>query len=127
QESASVKFRNGDNIRGDIAGVNAFSLNTIFGPVSIPMQTVREMRVHRGGGGGLVEWEVLPFPKNSDWPGPRGEPARIEADELVLRGYPVRTRQSYSTVLSFECEVTLEQLAASDGWVVIYFMPEDAD
>jgi hypothetical protein len=127
QEAATVTFRNGDKIRGNIAGVTALDIKTLFGPISVLMGVVREIRVHPGGSGKLVDWDSLPFPKGSDWPGARGGPARVEADEIVLQGQPVCTKQSFAAPLSFECDAALDQLVSEDGCLWIDLVPEGPD
>ena len=126
-ESDSVKFSNGDTIRGSVTGVKEISLKTLFGPVSVPLNVIRELRVHPDGTGRVVDWEVLPFPRDSNWPATRGEPAKVDADEIVLKGQPVRTQQSFSAPMSFGCEVTLEQLTSDDGCLWIEFVADGAD
>jgi hypothetical protein len=127
EESASVTFRNGDKIRANIAGVTALDIKTLFGPVSIPVGAVREIHVHPGGTGKLVDWDILPFPKGSDWPGARGGPATVNADEMVLQGQPVCTKQSFSAPLSFECDATLDKLVSDDGCLWIDLVPDGPD
>lgn len=127
QEPASLKLRNGDALRGNIDGLKDFSLKTVVGEVSVPLKAVREMRVHPGVSGSAVEWDVLPFPKGSDWPSWRGTPATVDAGEIVLRGQPVCTVQSYSAPLSFECNATLDQLVSDDGCIWVDLIPDGPD
>jgi hypothetical protein len=126
-KSANVTFRNGDKIRGIAAGVTQLTLNTLVGAISVPMAVVREIRVHPAGNGKPLEWAVLPFPKNCDWPGAHGNPARVEVDEIVLQGQPVCTEQIYSAPMSFECVATLDELVANDGCLWIDFIPDGTD
>jgi hypothetical protein len=76
-----------------------------------------------------VVWDVLPFPKDSDWPGPKGAAASLEKSDLVLQGRPVRTVKTYSVPLTVECEVFLEVHSATDGGLHVRFVPpgEPAD
>ncbi len=74
-------------------------------------------------------WDRLPFPKDSDWPGPKGTPATLTSNALVLQGQDVRTKSVYSAPLTVECNVELEVRATSDGSFAIKFIPsgEPAD
>ena len=123
--SAMVALGNGDKVQGGIETVS-LKLRTLVGVVTIPLDKTTEIEV-RQCGGSLVEWEALPFPTTSDWPGPRGEPATIDSGEVVLRGRPVRTKQTYSGPLNFECELTLERLRGNDGAVWVSFVPEGSN
>ena len=73
----------------------------------------------------LVEWEASPFPKNSDWPGPRGQQARIASDEITLQGRPACTTKSFTAPLTVECEFALEQVKGHDGGFTLVFVQED--
>ena len=125
-ESASIALQNGDKVQGSL-GADSLTLRTLLGRVTVPLEKTAEIEV-RLSGGSLVEWDVLPFPRNSDWPGPQGEPATLAPNEAVLRGQPVRTKQTYPATLSFECEVTLEKLAINNnGCLWIALEPEGSD
>jgi hypothetical protein len=76
-----------------------------------------------GTGPRQLAWDTLPFPKNSDWPGPKGSPASLEGNELILQGRPVRTQQTYSAPLVVDCEFELEARVAPDGFFGIGFVP----
>jgi hypothetical protein len=69
-------------------------------------------------------WEVLPFPRNSDWPGRRGEPSVVGAGELVLQGQPIRFHRVLTAPATIEWDVQLEQRAADDGSFDLHFIPE---
>ena len=124
-ESVIVLFANGDKLQGSFGAIS-LKLQTIFGPITIPLEKTTEIEV-RTGGVKLVEWDVLPFPRNSDWPGPRGEPAIVDAGEIIIRGQPVRTKQTYSAPLTFECEFTVDQPLTHLENAIITFIPEGAD
>ena len=62
---------------------------------------------------------ALPFPTNCDWPGDRGLPSGFDDTGIQLRGYPVRTVQSYKLPLDLECEFTILEPMRYDGYFVI--------
>jgi len=124
-ESAIVSLQNGDKVQG-IPGSISLSLKTLLGEVTVPLEHTTEIVIQHSGRR-LVEWNLLPFPRNSDWPGPQGEPATVVPNEVVLRGQPVRTKQTYPATLSFECDVTLEKLAINNGCLWIALVPEGSD
>jgi hypothetical protein len=78
------------------------------------------------GIGKQIAWDALPFPKNSDWPGPKGKRAQLDHGELILRGQPVRTRQVFTAPTSLQYEQVLNAPLANDGCLSVTFMPEDA-
>src|SRR6266403_5105886 len=41
-----------------------------------------------------ITWQFLPFPQNSDWPGPQGTQAVTNGTQVTLQGWPVVTAQS---------------------------------
>jgi hypothetical protein len=69
-----------------------------------------------------IVWDPLPFPKDSDWAGPKGATAMLAGKELVLQGQDVRTRSLYQAPLTIECDVELEARTASDGAFAIKFV-----
>jgi len=76
-----------------------------------------------------IAWDRLPFPKDSDWPGPKGAPATIGQGELVLQAQDVRTHRSYSAPLTVECEAHPDNTNAPNTWLQLKFVPvgEPAD
>ena len=72
-----------------------------------------------------LAWDALPFPRDSDWGGPKGLPAQIENGDLVLQGREARTRSSYSVPLTIECEFLLEERVGTDGGLAIRLIPPD--
>jgi hypothetical protein len=124
-ESLTVTLQNGDRIQAGI-GVTTVALKTAFGAVTVPLEKTTEIQV-RHGKASLVEWDILPFPMDSDWPGPRGEPATVDTGEIVIRGQPVCTKQAYSAPLTFECEFTVDQPLTHLEYAAITFTPEGAD
>ena len=124
-KSATVSLGNGDKVQGGIEMVS-LRLRTLVGVVTIPLDKTTEIEV-RQGGGNLVEWDILPFPRDSDWPGPRGKPATVDDGEIVIQGQPVCAKQTYSAPLSFECEFTVDQPLTHGEFAAITFIPEGTD
>ena len=77
-------------------------------------------------GPGPLAWDVLPYPRDSDWPAWSGVPGSLEGETLVLQGHPVRTHETYSVPLTIECEVELEARVATDGFFGMGFVPASA-
>ena len=121
-ESATVSLQNGDKVQGSISALS-LTLGTLFGQVTVPLEKTTEIEI-RMGDSRLVEWDILPFPKDSDWPGPRGEPAIIKNNDILLQGRPVRSQTTYSLPLSIECEVELADCVANDGGLWLYVLNE---
>jgi len=105
--SAVVSLQNGDKTQGAVS-VATLKLRTLFGSVTIPLDETREIEV-RTAKLQALEWDILPFPQDTDWPGSRGEPAVIDEGAITLRGRPVRTKQTYSAPLTVECEFTVDR------------------
>jgi len=124
-ESVIVSLANGDKLQGSL-GTVSLKLQTLLGVVTVPLEHVTAIDVQLKGGK-LVEWDVLPFPRDCDWPGSRGEPATVTADEIVIRGQPVCSKQTYSAPLTFECELTVDQPLTHLENAVITLFPEGAD
>ena len=74
------------------------------------------------------DWDALPFPKDSNWYGSRGQAASIDPKIVILRGRPIRTRQSFYAPMVFECDMELKKVGEyySDGALWIWLIPEDA-
>jgi hypothetical protein len=123
---ASVRMRNDDKIRGSITGMKELSLKTVVGTLTIPIEMVQEMKVHLAGGQEM-DWEVLPFPKDSNWMGGRGQAATVDGGEVVLQGQPVWTKQTYAVPQSFRCDVALDQTVSNDGCLWVVLIPDGAD
>jgi hypothetical protein len=70
-----------------------------------------------------ITWDVLPFPRDSDWPAWNGVAANLKDGELVLQGHPVRTRKAYSLPITIECKVVLEARVATDGYFGVGIVP----
>jgi hypothetical protein len=73
-----------------------------------------------------ITWDVLPFPKDSNWPGPKGKRAELERGDIVLRGQPVRTRQVFTVPTICQYEQVLTGQKASDGCLWFSIVPEEA-
>jgi hypothetical protein len=70
-----------------------------------------------------LAWDPLSFPNDSDWPGPKGGPAKLAGNALVLQGQDVRTKGLYGAPLTVEYDVELEARATSDGSFEVKFIP----
>jgi hypothetical protein len=62
---------------------------------------------------------VLPFPRNSDWPGPKGQSATVAQGKIALQGQPIRSEKVYSLPVTIELEVMVEERVSSDGFFSI--------
>jgi len=121
-ESVVITLANGDNLHGNL-GTVSLEMQTLVGVVPVPLEHVTAIEV-RPSGDRLVEWEILPFPEDSNWPGSRGEPAIIQGNDILLQGRPVRTQTSYTLPMTIECEVELEERTATDGAAWLYVVDE---
>jgi len=70
-----------------------------------------------------VTWDAVPFPTDSDWPGPFGQAASISPNEVILDGQPARTEQTFSGPFLFSCDVTLEARNTTDGAFWLFLIP----
>jgi hypothetical protein len=68
-------------------------------------------------------WQALPFPSDSSWPGPFGQPAVITNNEIILDGQPVRSVQTFSGPLTINFDVSLDARTTTDGALEMYFIP----
>jgi hypothetical protein len=121
-ETATVSLQNGDKLQGSV-DLPKVELTTLFGKISVGMETVAELQVQRHGAGRNITWVVLPWPRNCDWPGSRGEPAKVVEDGIILHGQPVRTREHFTLPVTVECEVKLEEDPANDGFFLVRVFP----
>jgi len=83
------------------------------------LKTSEPINQQMGGG-----WQVLPFYTDSDWPASRGEPSIVGRNDILLRGRAVRSLRSYKLPATIECDVELEERAASDGSFDLFLVPE---
>lgn len=72
---------------------------------------------------GAVTWDAEPFPTDSDWGGPQGQPATISANEVILDGQPVRTEQTFSGPFLFSCDIVLDAKNTPDGALWLFLIP----
>jgi hypothetical protein len=68
-----------------------------------------------------VTWQAQPFPTDSDWPGPTGDPAVITPNEVILNARPARSQQVFSGPLTINCDVFVEARTTSDGVFTLSF------
>ena len=62
-----------------------------------------------------VSWQALTFPTDINWLGPTGQLASITSTQIVLRGQPVRSVQTYAGPLTLAFDVSINTKATSDG------------
>ncbi len=72
-----------------------------------------------------VTWDAVPFPTDSNWGGPTGQPASISSNEVVLDGQPARSEETFSGPFVFSCDVSLDARNASDGAFWLFFIPPE--
>src|ERR1039457_640908 len=126
---ATIQLLNGDKIQG-VLGLELVKMRTLLGPVNIPLSVIKELhfQIRDAAGGGVInpeDWDSLPFPQNSNWPGGRGEPLRFENGEVILQGaQDVRSKKLYSTPVTVECEVLLEDRTSAHGGFQLRFVAE---
>ncbi|MEI6083879.1 MAG: hypothetical protein WCS70_06215 [Verrucomicrobiota bacterium] len=131
EDEATVTLQNGDKVKG-IVQARGLDLTTVFGKVSVPLTVIRELQVRPQSSTTMElqplnadDWDLLPFPQDSDWPGDRGLPPLFENGEVVLRGaQDARTKKLYAAPLTIECEVQLERRTSSDGTFEIRLVAE---
>jgi len=70
-----------------------------------------------------VTWEILPWPSNQNWPGPRGSPAMTNGNQIVLTGRDVLSVQAFTGPLTISCDVVLPAKSTSDGGFEFFFVP----
>jgi hypothetical protein len=122
RESVTLTMRNGDRLQGSL-GETKLEMVTVFGSVIVPLDKVTEMLVRVRGQSQPVEWEKLPFPSGSDWPGPRGLPAVVEPEGMLIQGQPVRSRETFRGPVTVACDVTAEYLHAELADMLIMAVP----
>jgi len=128
REAVTVTLHNGDRLQAGIADTT-LPLATVFGPVTVPLDKATEIQVRIGaaGVGQPIEWEILPWMRDNDWPGSRGEPARVDGDTIELRGRAVRSQQVYTAPLMFECEFSVDHPLRHLEHVLIQLVPEGTE
>jgi hypothetical protein len=128
-KEAAIRLRNGDKLQG-LVELRALKMKTLVGELSIPMEAVSllEVRTAAGAAGVRLEpedWDILPFATDSDWPGPKGERAKFENDDILLAGQPVRSRNTFTVPTTVECDVTFEDRDTPDAGFFIRFVQPD--
>ena len=73
-----------------------------------------------------IAWDRLPFPKDSNWTGSKGEPATIEGDAMVLQGQDVRTSRIYQLPLTVDFDFEVVKGAVPDGGFLLTFAPTNS-
>jgi hypothetical protein len=71
-----------------------------------------------------VDWTVLPFPSNCDWPGAKGYSAELGNGTFLLRGQSIRSRGSFSGPVTISLDTVLEDRIGTDGYVSIELLPD---
>ncbi len=69
-----------------------------------------------------VTWQMLPFPSDSDWPGPQGSPATTNGNVITLQGQDVLSQQTFSGPLSIRYDVLLPAKTTTDGAFDFFFV-----
>jgi hypothetical protein len=121
-ESVTVTLHNGDRIQASL-GDTKLALTTLFGLVTVPLDKATDIQVQSATVGQKIEWEAMPFPSARQWSGPRGERAVIEADNQLLQGQPMRSRQTFRGPITVTCEVTAEHLPLGSATLFVEFIP----
>jgi hypothetical protein len=94
-------------------------------PKKLDSLIVAPATVEPANPGTATDWIVMPFPANSDWSGPKGFAALLGNGDFLLRGQPVRTRQSFSVPCRITFDAVLEERYANDGSIQVLFEPAD--
>ncbi len=113
-----IKLINGDEVRGTVQ-LPQLQITTLLGELAISREFLVELLVMDRQG---VEWVVLPFPADSDWPAPRGEAAQVKDGEVLLRGQPVRSRDTFAVPCRIEFEFVCEEARSNDGAIGVQLL-----
>jgi hypothetical protein len=73
-----------------------------------------------------IVWDRLPFPKDSNWAGSKGEPAITEGDAMVLLGQEVRTSGIHQLPLTVDFDFEVAKGAVPDGGFLFKFAPTNS-
>jgi hypothetical protein len=73
-----------------------------------------------------IAWDRLPFPKDSNWGGSKGEPAITEGNAMVLRGQAVRTGRTYQLPVTVDFDFEVAAGAVPDGGFLLTFAPANS-
>ncbi len=127
-KQAALRLSNGDTLQGALT-IQAVNMTALFGPIKIPVSDLKKLQLHsRDAGGGrlsLEDWDAMPFPEDSDWPGDRGARATIENGVVTLRGQTLRTTRTCTMPVTIECDVVFEEQRASDAGFFVFFLRPD--
>ena len=123
----SIQLQNGDKLKGEVQ-LRALKLQTVVGLLSVPREAIVKLQVRAASAGssrllGVDDWDLLPFPQNSNWPGERGEPATLGADQILLRSQPIRTRHAHRLPQIVTGEITCLGREDGCGWFNLYLVP----
>ena len=124
--AVELTLRNGDRLQASLT-LTKLPLVTVFGAVQAPCAEITAIVVDQAAGAGAqaVEWDAVGFPRDSDWPGPRGERAVIEDGEIRFAGQPVYSRGSFRGPVTIEFEVKLDARRSPDGALWVFLCDEN--
>ena len=69
-----------------------------------------------------VTWQFLPWPDNSGWPGPQGQPATTNGNQIALTGHDVLSVQSYAGPVTISYDLFLPSKTTTDGGFHLVFV-----
>ena len=70
-----------------------------------------------------VTWQDLPWPDDSNWGGPRGQPAVTNGNQITMTGQDVRSVQSFAGPLTISYDLFLPSKTTTDGGFYLIFAP----
>jgi hypothetical protein len=70
-----------------------------------------------------VTWQILGWPINQNWPGPRGSPAVTNGNQIILTGQDVLSAQVFTAPLTVSYDVILPRKSTTDGVFELFFVP----
>ena len=70
-----------------------------------------------------VTWQILPWPDDQNWLGPRGNPAVTNGNQVTLTGQDVRTVQSFTGPSTISFDVSMQAKITPDGGFHLQFVP----
>ena len=125
--AAAIQLQNGDKLKGEVQ-LRALKLQTLVGLLSVPREAIVKLQVRAPSAVssrllGVDDWDLLPFPQNSNWPGERGEPATFGVDQILLRSQPIRTRHAHRLPQIATGEITCLGREDGCGWFNLYLVP----
>jgi len=69
-----------------------------------------------------VTWQILPWPDNQNWGGPRGNPAITNGNQITLTGQNVLSVQSFTGPLTISFDVLLPARSTQNGSFDFFFV-----